>query len=189
MNYAHTARLDTIIVQIWIDLAHGALRSAHPYHTPALATIGSDGPEQRTVVLRDADADRRRLLCHTDLRSPKVAQLQSNAAVSWLFYDRANKTQLRIGGEARVHHDDEFAQARWERSAPRSRACYHAAEAPSSPTAAPGTGAPLDSGFQNFAVVDCRVRVIDWLHLQHDGHLRARFDVSGDAWRSHWIAP
>ena len=187
--YAEIARLDSIFVQIWIDLGQGALRGRHPFHTPVLATQGDAGPDARTVVLRDADAGLRRLICHTDIRSPKIRALQSQPQVAWLFYDRSNNTQLRARGRVRVSHDDELARTRWKASAARSRDCYHAALAPSTPASSPAAPEPLESGFENFAVIDCEVDSIDWLYLQHGGHLRARFDWRDGQWASTWLAP
>ena len=187
--FVESNNLDSILIQNWIDLGHGALRGRHPYHTPVLATLGDTGPDARTVVLRDADFRHRRLVCHTDIRSPKVRDLRAQPEVAWLFYDRFNNTQLRVRGRVRIHHQDELAGARWKKSAVRSRDCYHAALSPSSPASSPVAPAPLESGFENFAVVDCVVDAIDWLYLQHGGHLRARFTWDESRWQSTWLAP
>lgn len=187
--FGKNAELDSIFVQTWIDLGHGALRGAHPFHTPVLASMGRDGPDARVVVLRDAFLETRRLLCHTDIRSPKIEGLRVNPKVTWLFYDQDNNTQLRVRGEVEVVHNDELAEARWQASASRSRICYHAALAPGTPTDSPLPPEPLESGFENFAVIDCRVSSIDWLFLQHGGHLRARFDWNGERWNGAWLAP
>ena len=187
--FIESSNLDSILIQNWIDLGHGALRGRHPYHTPVLATQGDTGPDVRTVVLRDANFVQRRLVCHTDIRSPKVRDVQTQPQVAWLFYDRANNTQLRIRGQVQIHHEDELARARWQKSAARSRQCYHAALSPSTPAASPEAPTPLETGFENFAVIDCKVDTIDWLYLQHEGHLRARFDWRDGNWQSTWLAP
>jgi len=181
--------IDSILIQIWIDLGHGALKGRHPYHTPVLATQGENGPDVRTVVLREADFTRRRLISHTDIRSPKVRDLRRHQSVAWLFYDRGGNTQLRILGSARVLHNDERARERWEASAARSRECYRAALAPSTPASSPTPPQPLECGFENFAVIDCQVESVDWLYLQHSGHLRARYTWQDDQWQSSWLAP
>ncbi len=187
--YTESASLKSIFIQIWIDLEHGAIRAKHPFHTPALANQGDSGPDVRTVVLRATDAKERVLVCHTDLRSPKVQGLRSNAAVAWLFYDQERKTQLRVKGRVDVHHDDEVARMRWSKSTENSRQCYHVAKSPGTVTEDPVMGPPLEQGFENFAVVKCRVDSIDWLYLQHEGHMRARFEWQGDRWKSTWLAP
>lgn len=188
-KYQETASLDAIFVQIWIDLAQGAARAAHPFHTPALASLAADGPDLRTVVLRYAELEARQLLCHTDYRSPKVRELREQCNAAWLFYHPMNKIQLRIRGTVTVHHDDELARARWKKATRRSRQCYRTQLAPGTATDAPGIGEPLAAGFQNFAVIDCTVHSIDWLYLHSQGHLRARFDWQDGQWRSGWVAP
>lgn len=188
-RYQETASLDAIFVQIWIDLAQGAVRAEHPFHTPALASLAADGPDVRTVVLRHADLEARQLLCHTDYRSPKVKALREQPTVAWLFYHPVNKIQLRIRGTVAVHHGDELARARWEKSNRRSRHCYHAQLPPGAATDTPVIGKPLESGFDNFAVIDCAALSIDWLYLHTQGHLRARFDWREGDWHSGWIAP
>jgi len=187
--YQKAVTLDSIFVQLWIDLARGVVQTAHPFHTPALASQTETGPDVRTVVLRHADLAARRLLCHTDYRSPKVDELREHPTVAWLFYHPGNKVQLRIRSRVEVHHEDELARARWERSSPRSRQCYHAPLAPGTGTQTPGLGEPLAAGFQNFAVIDCTVYSIDWLYLHSQGHLRAGFDWLEDSWQSQWLAP
>jgi 3-hydroxyisobutyrate dehydrogenase len=189
MDYGQQANLDSIFVQIWIDLGHGVFRASHPFHTPVLATENEHGPDARTVVLRDASLDRRSLVCHTDFRSPKVGVLRIHPRVAWLFYDRDRNTQIRVRGHVSISHDDELAQARWKASAARSRACYHASLAPGTATDSPRAAQPLDSGFDNFAVIDCRVESIDWLYLQHAGHLRASYTWRDGRWHSTWLAP
>ena len=188
-SFAEEIRFESILIQIWIDLAHGAFKGSHPFHTPVLASQDRGGADARTVVLREANKADRQLLCHTDIRSRKVEHLRAHPDVTWLFYDRNNNTQLRIRGRVHVSHDDELARARWKSSASRSRACYHATLAPGTPAETPLAPEPLESGFENFAVIDCRVTSIDWLYLQHAGHLRARFDWGGDEWHSTWLAP
>ncbi len=183
--------LAEVIEQVWSELGRGAGEARHPFHTPALATTEMGVPAVRTVVLRAADAETGSLACHTDLRSPKVPQLLANPEVAWLFYDREQKVQLRLAGEASLHHRDALANSRWERSRPRSRACYRQDLAPGAPAdSEPCTPWQAEQGFANFAVVKCSIREIDWLYLRAGGHLRARFTRHADhAWRGEWIAP
>ena len=114
--YQKAATLDAIFVQIWIDLAKGVAQAPHPFHTPALASQTTSGPDVRTVVLRQADPEARKLLCHTDYRSPKVGELREQPRVAWLFYHPVNKVQLRVRGSVQLHREDELARARWEKS-------------------------------------------------------------------------
>lgn len=181
---------DEILQNIWASLREGADRGTHPFHTPVLASAFGPDPDVRTVVLQQADEQRRQLICHTDIRSPKVSGFGQNPRAAWLFYDRQAKVQLRLLGKVSIHHDDEVAAARWEKSSPSSRRCYHAAHAPGLVLAGDDTrAAELDEGFDNFAVISSGVFAIDWLFLQATGHLRARFEWGGGHWQGDWIAP
>lgn len=199
--------LDAVLDGVWSALARAAGRSRDGWHTPTLCTVTPAGePAARTVVLRDADRAARRLVCHTDRRSPKVAEIERAPAVVWMFYDAARKTQLRVRAEARVRTTGEAADARWSASRLSSRRCYLAPYAPGEPvppahegphpnlpdhlTARDPTEAETAPGRDRFAVIDTTVRSMDWLYLKHDGHRRARFawDDAG-ALDAAWVMP
>lgn len=181
---------DEILRGIWSSLRDGVKHGQHPYHTPVLASASEQNPDIRTVVLRRVDEEQRMLVCHTDIRSPKVSGFRQNPQSAWLFYDRQAKVQLRLYGEVSIHHADDLAAARWEKSAPSSRRCYHAAHAPGLVLSSDGVRASdLDDGFDNFAVISSGISAIDWLFLQAAGHVRARFEWDRDQWRGEWIAP
>ena len=97
----HTARLADLHDIIWSLLEEGVDIAASPFHTPALATVGDDEADVRTVVLRYADAARRQIACHTDWRSPKRSQVETHSRVSWMVYDRTRNVQLRLRGQAK----------------------------------------------------------------------------------------
>lgn len=181
---------DQILTSIWSDLREGANHGAHPFHTPVFATAAGDDPDVRTVVLRHVDEAQRQIFCHTDVRSPKVSVLQRNPRVAWLFYDRPAKVQLRLYGEVSVHCADAIAKARWEKSTSSSRLCYLAADAPGISLSVADRRSPaVKDGFDNFAVIACRVSAIDWLFLRAAGHQRVRFDLAEGGWNGKWIAP
>lgn len=179
-----------VLETIWSELAVGVETGRHAFHTPALAISGRDGPSVRTVVLREADSRERLLICHTDIRSPKIALLRENPLVQWLFYDREQKTQLRISGLAELHHDDILAEQRWKSSRPGSRACYAQPLGPGEilRDSAAEAGTTMD-GYGNFVVLRSRVEMIDWLYLRAGGHLRLRFDWRDGQWHAQRIAP
>ncbi|MEJ2534152.1 MAG: pyridoxamine 5'-phosphate oxidase family protein [Gammaproteobacteria bacterium] len=182
-------KLSAVLQGAWDALAAGAEQGRHPFHTPALASAGEAGPAVRTVVLRQADEEQRWLVCHTDLRSPKVALFRDHPRAAWMFYDREAKTQIRASGPVTLHHGDEVAKARWEASREQSRRCYHAALGPGAPLDSGGPRDDLAEGFGQFVVLRCRVEVMDWLYLRAQGHWRARFEWVENRWQGQWIAP
>ena len=94
------SNLDKVVIDQWANLVLAAKNRHHPWHTPTLANVGDGIAQIRTVVLRSADSESRVVSCHTDSRSPKIAQLEADPNLSWHFYDRDAKVQLRAYGRA-----------------------------------------------------------------------------------------
>lgn len=193
--------LDQIYADCWHRLVNGVHSAKHAFHTPAIASLGDGFPEIRTVVLRKALSEQRQLIFHSDVRSPKIKQLQANPALSWLFYDEKAKIQLRIKSRATLHHRNELSQQRWNESRLQSRVCYSVQPGPSQPSASATDGLPADfdrnaltettlaAGYEHFVVVCCQILEIDWLFLNHDGHRRARFVWGGQGLEKSWLVP
>lgn len=192
--------LEEVLSDTWARLEAGARQPGTPFHTPALATLDGDECAVRTVVLRRVDVPERRLVCHTDRRSPKTDQMARRPRVTWLFYDAREKIQVRASGIASLHRDDALAETQWEASRPMSRRCYLGAS-PSIASRERTSGLPdalrertptpshSESGRQNFLVVACVVQSLDWLHLHAGGHARAAFVWDGQQWDSTWLTP
>lgn len=193
--------LEAVLHGVFDGLEAGA-RNGHGFHVPVLGTASADGrPDQRMVVLRAFDRETRQLYVNTDRRSPKVAAIANEPRVSWLFYDPATKTQVRIQGVAAVHCDDAIADARWQRAALRARRCY-LGRPPGERSDVATTGLPDElatreptdaesaPGRANFAVIRSTIDSIDWLELAFTGHRRASFRWEGSPTPSAtWRAP
>jgi hypothetical protein len=183
----------------WGALTRGALDRRSAFHHPVIGTIGLDGqPRQRVMILRSVDPDQRSLRFHTDIRSEKAREIGVDPRVSVLAYDPDSKIQLRLGGQATLHHDDRVAEAAWQGSQRMSRACYGTAPAPGSEI---GQGdaftlpdkaddAQLEAGRAHFAAMLFRVESLEWLFLAYEGHRRAHFawDAGGKL-AARWLAP
>jgi hypothetical protein len=194
--------LEAVFDRVWTRVEGGAREPGHPFRTPTIATASADGPAARTVVLRDADRETRRLAFHTDRQSEKVRALREMPRVAWHWWDPSAREQVRLRGTATVHADDAVADAMWDDQSPASLA-VHVREVPS--------GTPLDAprdalgkavrsdpitrddvapGREHFAVVRTVVDSADWLHLHPDGHYRARFRCPPEeAVEGTWVAP
>ena len=195
----HPDTLGDVLDQAWSLLTRGVADRRHCFHTPVLVTTDDDGlPDARTVVLRRADRDGRVLGCHTDGRSPKVAQIGRQPVVAWHFYDAGGRVQLRCRGRTRVIDDpsDPALVEAWARTSAGSRVCYRAPEPPSTRTDAPASNQPPaepddpDEGLDNFRLVRTVLDRLEWLRLRHDGHRRALFtwDDAG-ACAATWLEP
>lgn len=196
-----TDSLHEVLEHCWRLLAKAAASASSPMHTPVLATVEDGAPTQRTVVLRRFDPGERLLICHTDRRSPKVAQIAGNPGVGWLFYDPALKQQIRVRGQANARSDGPLAEAQWSASQLGSRRCYLADPGPGARLPVPVSTLPealrdrrpTESeslpGRKNFVVISTTVERLDWLWLGARGHRRASFSWSGGAMEAHWTAP
>ena len=179
----------------WRLLEDASKQRSNAFHTPVLSTFGEQYPQSRIVVLRKVDRDQATIDCHTDLRSGKIAELESQPAMSWVFYDAARKLQLRVRGQGRVFHQDDQAKARWQGMAEHSKRCY-AQEIPAGQVVDEIVGAApcpdvtdTQLGWPNFAIVSCAVTEIEWLYLSSQGHLRALCNYSNQGWSAQWIMP
>jgi 3-hydroxyisobutyrate dehydrogenase len=183
----------------WNRLVNGAVKSRDAFHTPCVATQCNGDINLRTVVLRKALPEIKELRFHTDTRSKKWKELTLNPSISALFYDAADRIQIRVKGRAELQVKNDITAAAWQKTSLSSRRCYLTNFDPSSFTQNPTSGLPehieqenftieeSEMGYQNFGIVTIQVQNIDWLWLHHAGHRRAYFDyVSGSF---SWMIP
>jgi len=193
-----TQPLDTILSEIHHHLHHGAIRRKSPMHTPVVGTADGD---LRVMVLREFDPVTRVLRFHTDTRSPKVAAIAADPAMTVLLYDPEAKVQIRARGIGRIETSGELADGAWAQSTPFAKRCYLAENAPSADSSAAVSGLPewvegitpteeqVAPGRENFAIVLVEVSSFDWLYLASTGHRRARFEFNGIQVSSTWLVP
>lgn len=192
-----------ILERVWTLLERGVTNRKDDFHTPTLGTIGLDGePQVRIVVFRKVSRELRTLICHTDWRSPKIAEIKRDRRVSWLFYHVEEKLQVRIGGQATIHTDDEIADEQWHNTQLFSRRCY-CGDVPGTEKDFPSSGLPEfltdreptareseQLGRQNFAVLSSTIDEIDVYELHVRGHRRSLFkwDERGEL-KTSWLTP
>ena len=185
---------------IWDLLVKGAHSAKQPFHLPVLGTSAKFGPSLRTLVLRKAMTREKALIFHTDIRSAKVREIESNPKATILFYDKKRRLQFRVGATAKVLNEGEMVEERWRNTGLQRRRCY-LGTAPATESDVANSGLPdwegnmptaeeSERGRQHFALLYCQVQFIDWLWLHHKGHRRAqfRYTSTGD-WTAQWITP
>ena len=183
----------------WNRLVNGAVKSRDAFHTPCVATQCNGDINLRTVVLRKALPEIKELRFHTDTRSKKWKELTLNPSISALFYDAADRIQIRVKGRAVLECNNDITAAAWQKTSLSRRRCYLTNFDPSSFTDNPTSGLTehieqenftleeSEIGFNHFGIVSIQVQNIDWLWLHHAGHRRAYFDyVSGSF---SWMIP
>jgi pyridoxamine 5'-phosphate oxidase len=188
---ARLADLAQIEARVWGELER-AVRSRssgdaprHEWRRAILATQDAEGPQARSVVLRDLLIDTRELIFYADARSSKVAQLRRDPRAVLLCWSESLGWQLRLRCRIEVETSGLDVTARWAHI--RNRPAAHDYLSPMAP------GTPLAHGYggsvvtperlrDTFAVLTARVDAIDWLELHVLGQRRALFDASGARW-------
>ena len=175
--------------------------SAHPYRTFSLATIDEKMPSLRTVVLRDFSLEKNYFDCHSDLRSPKIKQLEKNNEFSALFYSSEKKIQLRFKGTVEIFHKNSITKQRWDNVTPSSKRCYMGPFSPSDILEEYHPNIPDNvqfqdptdqdsiSGYNNFVIIRCHFNEIDFLKLKYSGHQRCKFIFDKEKINVSWVAP
>ena len=190
--------LDDVKLDIKSRLIDAATRRKSPLHT---LIVGTADVDQRVMVLRHFDAESHTLRFHTDARSPKVAAIANNPAVSVLAYDPEAKTQIRMRGTGRIEAVGPIADSAWAESTSFAKRCYLAESAPSDVSEEPTSGLPswargitptdeqVADARVNFAVLLVKVEEFDWLYLDNDGHRRARVRLENGEPSATWLVP
>jgi hypothetical protein len=186
----------------WLRLLNASLHYKDPLHNPVVANVSDHGINQRTVVLRKVDTEKKQLSFHTDIRSGKWRELQNNSAVNWLFYNPSGRMQIRLSGIAALHHDDTIAGEAWRNSTMSSRKIYLGENGPSSIALSPLSGLPAafesanptesqsEAGKKNFGIVTTKTNWMEWLWLNSKGHRRASFKYNpDDSFDATWLVP
>lgn len=177
--------LAAINIQIWQMLEQAVKIYRAPFHWGVLATINKNKPELRSVIVRKVNADLCQIFFHTDIRSPKIKQLQQHCTASWLFYDAPSKIQLRMNATVVIHTDDAVADESWENSKLAGKLTYSTSSPAGTLLETPelinlNEKSPdenvLLNARRNFCVVETQVLNSDWVYLHHSGNRRAYFD-------------
>jgi hypothetical protein len=183
---------------VWENLLGGTASGRVPFKIMQAATIGLDGaPAVRSIVLRRVSEADNVITFHTDMRSPKIAELKNDRRIALVGVDPDRNVQIRIQGEARIVREWQARKAAWESSRAQSLIVYQTTLPPGTPVDRPIAAAAQNpdvlqafDGFENFCVVEVRPSMIDWLDLSSaDVSERARFVWVLDVWEGRWIAP
>lgn len=190
-----------IFDDLWKDLIRGSVDKKHPYKRAVVGTIGGGVPNMRTVVLRKADADTKRLFFHTDQRSAKVSDLLDNPILTWLFYHPKRQVQLRISSEVKIHMENETSKEFWDKGSTNSLKGYTGPYVPGTLLIDYSNNVKkgllektperheIESGYQNFTVIETLVTQIEYLRLSRSGHKRIEFSLKSREWVACWVAP
>ncbi|MDG2106762.1 MAG: pyridoxamine 5'-phosphate oxidase family protein [Gammaproteobacteria bacterium] len=179
-----------IYENIWKCLDKGVNDRLSDYHTFALATSPKNIVEVRTVVLRGYDRKNQSIIFHTNNLTNKISEIQNNPSVGALFYDRKEKVQIRLNGDAVISNMDQYCKERWDKMSSQSQECYYQNISPGKNIESPGiVKNKLENKLsENFTVITININKIDWLYLSSAGHTRVKF-LKNDGFTGQWVAP
>ena len=199
MQPAYYEDFNEIKKKIWLMLDDAITNRASQFRIPTFICGDQSNFDGRIVVLRKSDQLNNTVQFHSDIRSDKIEKLKKNPKAAMLFYDKDEKIQVRLKIECVVNHNNEITKESWSKTQHISRKCYLVDNGPGSESASPTSGLKpeLDNfeftmeqsekGYKNFTVIQCKIKLIEWLYLAAKGHRRARFDL--ETKKDTWLVP
>ena len=199
MQPAYYEDFNEIKKKIWLMLDDAITNRASQFRIPTFICGDQSNFDGRIVVLRKSDQLNNTVQFHSDIRSDKIEKLKKNPKAAMLFYDKDEKIQVRLKIECVVNHNNEITKESWSKTQHISRKCYLVDNGPGSESSSPTSGLKpeLDNfeftmeqseeGYKNFTVIQCKIKLIEWLYLAAKGHRRARFDL--ETKKDTWLVP
>ena len=199
MQPAYYEDFNEIKKKIWLMLDDAITNRASQFRIPTFICGDQSDFDGRIVVLRKSDQLNNTVQFHSDIRSDKIEKLKKNPKAAMLFYDKNEKIQVRLKIECVVNHNNDITKESWSKTKHISRKCYLVNNGPGSESTSPTSGLKpeLDNfeftmeqseeGYKNFTVIQCKIKLIEWLYLAAKGHRRARFDL--ETKKDTWLVP
>jgi len=199
MQPAYYENLEEIQKKLWSMLDDAVVNRTSPFRIPVFICTDQNDIDGRIVVLRKSDKKNNILQFHTDFRSPKVNILKKNKNASLVFYDKEEKIQLRVKVISEINNKNSLTEESWKKTQHISRRCYLTDSGPGSVSKNPTSGMiskledfdytmeQSEKGYENFTVIKCKIKSIEWLYLAAKGHRRAIFDFEKN--KNNWLVP
>jgi len=199
MQPAYYEDFTEIKKKIWSMLNKAVSDRGSQFRIPVFICGDQSDFDGRIVVIRKSDQSKNLVQYHSDIRSDKIAKLKKNKNAAMLFYDKEEKIQVRIKVECTVNHDNDITKESWLKTGHMSRKCYLVDNRPGAESDNPTSGLKpeLDNfeftieqsevGYKNFAVIQCKIKSIEWLYLAAKGHRRAKFNLETN--KDTWLVP
>jgi hypothetical protein len=199
MQPAYYENFKEIKKKIWSMLDDAVTNRSSQFRIPVFICGDQKDFDGRIVVLRKSDQTNNLVQFHSDIRSDKIPKLKSNKNGSMLFYDKEEKIQVRLKVECTINHNNEITKESWSKTGHISRKCYLVENGPGTESPSPTSGLKPDldnfeftmeqseEGYENFTVIQCKIKTIEWLYLAAKGHRRARFELDNN--KEYWLVP
>ena len=108
--------LNKVYSKIWDLLILGLKNRNAPFHIPVFICGNKEKIDGRIVVLRGVNEKEKKIWFHSDIRSNKIKLLKTNPLSSLLFYDKNEKIQLRISGNAKINYQNYTTENSWKKT-------------------------------------------------------------------------
>ena len=199
MQPAYYENLQEIQKKLWSMLDDAVVNRSSPFRIPVFISTSQNDIDGRIVVLRKSYKNNNLLQFHTDFRSQKVNILKKNKNASLLFYDKEEKIQLRVKVICEINNKNSVTEESWKKTQHISRRCYLTDSGPGTISENPTSGMiskledfdytmeQSEKGYENFTVIKCNIKSIEWLYLAAKGHRRAIFDFENK--KNNWLVP
>ncbi len=199
MQPAYYEDFDEIKKKIWSMLDDAVTNRSSQFRIPTFICGHNNNIDGRIVVLRKSDQQNNLIQFHSDIRSDKIELLKNNPNAALLFYDKDEKIQVRLKVNCVINHKNDITKNSWEKTKHISRKCYLVDNGPGTKSDVPTSGLrpELDNfeytkeqsekGYNNFTVIQCKIKSIEWLYLAAKGHRRAKFDLENN--KDTWLVP
>ena len=199
MQPAYYENFKEIKKKIWSVLDDAVTNRSSQFRIPVFVCGDQNDFDGRIIVLRKSNQSNNLLQFNSDIRSEKIDKLKINKNAAMLFYDKEEKIQVRLKVDCTVNHNNEITKQSWSKTGHISRKCYLVSNGPGTESDIPTSGLTpeLDNfeftmeqseeGYKNFAVIQCKIRSIEWLYLAAKGHRRARFELDNN--KEYWLVP
>lgn len=186
--------------KLWALLVRAVKDRNSEFRNPVFICGSNNSVDGRVVVLRMADQKSSIIQFHSDIRSSKIEIIKKNSNCSLLFYGKKEKIQLRMKVNVKIHYKDEVTKVSWEKTGHISRKCYLVSKPPGTLSSSPTSGLnekfdkfdftkeESEKGYENFCVIKCKIKTIEWLYLAAKGHRRALIDMN-DSKKFTWLIP
>ena len=191
-----------IVEEMWSHLEKSTKDRDHDFHSAVFTNLDKEGlPSSRTIILRNISKKNKKIVFHSDYRSPKIKEIEKNNKCLLLFYSPVLKIQLRIKVLSTIEYCNEISNTAWTNTKLMSRKCYLTSVAPGKIISNASDNLPdnlkgkepeklqSEKGYKNFSVVTNQVQSIDWLFLSSNGNKRILFDYSNNNNSFYWINP
>ena len=176
--------------EIWKTLVRATVDKKHPWRVVGFSTSGDQGPQVRSVILRGVSTTDHHLVFYTDVRSQKMADIAHDSRVALLFWNGKNNTQLRVCGIAKAESSEMIVNRLWERIPDYARKDYATLSAPGSVLESADLGHNFESARGNFVVLNIKVKTLELLQLNRDGHVRVSLSPDGaGSWLVQSLVP